>query len=125
MDMHIGDKVDVLNIGGRWVEGIVLGVEQTRVKIKYLMCGDVCCEWIMRYSERLNKLGSSTYQPEEGVQLRQGHEIEAQDKYGNWYESIITEVKDEMIKLHYYGRSIKNDEWIPNNSARIRKYSTI
>jgi hypothetical protein len=121
-ETHIGVTFDVLSAGGNWTTGIVIGVEKNIVNIQYSMCGDKCSEWIAISSKRLAEFGTKTYQPEAGAgKLGLWHCVEALDTMGKWRESIVTEVRDETVKLHFHGDLARFDEWVPRDSTRIRK----
>jgi hypothetical protein len=122
-EKQIGCKVDVMNIAGSWTSGIIVELNVSQeMKIEYYMCGELCSEWIDCISNRIAVFGCKTYQPNIS-NLELGHNIEALDLNGKWYESIVVDVKNELVKLHYHGRNSHFDEWLPKDSIRIRKYA--
>ena len=44
--------------------------------------------------------------------LKKGDLIDARDSEGRWFDSVVTEVSTEKIKVHYRGWSSKWDAWV-------------
>jgi len=50
--------------------------------------------------------------------------IDAKDSEGKWYESVIRDVKEQKIFVHFCGLPTKWDEWIERSSDRLAKKGT-
>lgn len=46
--------------------------------------------------------------------IQVGDFVDAQDAGGNWYESVVTEVNDDIVAVHYFG-------WASRWNGRIRR----
>ena len=43
---------------------------------------------------------------------------------GDWYESVVLDVKDNQVLIHYEGWPNVWDEWIDKSSSRLAPYRT-
>ena len=124
-DNVIGIRVDIKDISGRWTAGTIINVNsiEQKVQIEYVLLNNKCTEWIETNSKRIVTFGTKTYQPDENSILWIGNRIEVCDHIGKWYDSEVIGVSIDKIKIHYYGRVSKYDEWLLRNSTRIRKHN--
>jgi hypothetical protein len=124
-DNVIGLSVDIKDISGCWTAGTIINVNsiEQKVQIEYVLLNNKCTEWLETNSKRIVNFGTKTYQPDENSILWTGNRIEVCDQYDQWYESEVIDVSIDKIKIHYFGRVTKYDEWIFRNSKRIRKHN--
>ena len=95
--------------------------------------------WVCRFSGRLAPLGSKchslrhselTVQGDEVVahwrkSLNKGVIIDAKDTMGNWYKSIVIDLKGDDIKIHYQGWKPRWDIWLSKYSSDISPLCTL
>ena len=53
-----------------------------------------------------------------------GDIIDCKDTMGDWYESVVLDVKDNQVLIHYEGWPNVWDEWIDKSSSRLAPYRT-
>jgi len=109
-----GASMEVRHPRGMVLECILLEVEEDRVYVHYKSWSNTWDEWIDRSSHRLNPV---TLQAP--FSLEKGASLDVQDTAGTWFESVILETKDNLIKVQYKGWPHKWDEWIPRTSPRL------
>eukprot|EP00475_Leptophrys_vorax_P032356 TRINITY_DN4980_c0_g1_i3.p1 TRINITY_DN4980_c0_g1~~TRINITY_DN4980_c0_g1_i3.p1 ORF type:complete len:341 (+),score=69.65 TRINITY_DN4980_c0_g1_i3:29-1051(+) len=119
----VGDMVDVMDKNNKWYQCQVTATQGHQVRIHYIGWNEKWDEWIPRDSPRIAKLESHT-----GVKrlerIKVGDLIDAQDRQGKWYESVVQAIKDGQFLVHYNGWSSKWDEWISIESDRLAELHT-
>jgi OTU domain-containing protein 5 len=109
----VHDQVDVMDEKGTWMNGEVIEVAGTGVKIKFSGYSDKFNTWIDESSGKVLK------QWKFGQEMQINNRVDILDTYNHWKEARIIDQNPEQIYITYRGYSKNYNEWIHKSSPRI------
>ena len=131
--LEIAQRENVENVVAVLEEHMATGgEEEEKERTERVVCRDCkscwCSRVFMGEDEEVVKEGDAMAGQEEEVEDGdeeveyncggEGSSVEVKSE-GQWWDAIVSEVRDDKIKVHYVGGTEEEDEWIALNSGRL------
>lgn len=131
-EIEVGTKLDAKDKFGRWYEGTIIALHgENQVRVHFDGWNSNFDELIVRSAERLAPLHLHSIKRKNKRKAQRrfrdfedGDIIDCKDTMGDWYESVVLDVKDNQVLIHYEGWPNVWDEWIDKSSSRLAPYRT-
>ena len=131
-EIQIGTKLDAKDKFGRWYEGTIIAMHgNDQVRVHFDGWNSNFDELMVKSPERLAPLHLHSIKRKNKRKAQRkfrdfedGDIIDCKDTMGDWYESVVLDVKDDQVLIHYEGWPNVWDEWIDKSSSRLAPYRT-
>ena len=131
-EIQVGTKLDAKDKFGRWYEGTIIAMHgNDQVRVHFDGWNSNFDELMVKSPERLAPLHLHSIKRKNKRKAQRkfrdfedGDIIDCKDTMGDWYESVVLDVKDDQVLIHYEGWPNVWDEWIDKSSSRLAPYRT-